>query len=173
MLGSPVWYPMVNHFCRSADDPCVHDSGSTSPPLRPTVMTTVMVGWALVNPLGLFVAGPILDAFGTKPVLIGFAAIQTLTMSAVGLAASRERQRQRLELSPAEQDAALAPAREGRRKAVLATNIAETSLTIDGVRVVVDSGLEAGERIVVEGVQKVRPGVKVQPEMVSIDEKAS
>jgi predicted MFS family arabinose efflux permease len=71
------------------------------PPMRPTVMTTVMVGWALVNPLGLFVAGPILDAFGTKPVLIGFAAIQTVTMAAVGLAATRERERQRLELSPA------------------------------------------------------------------------
>jgi ATP-dependent helicase HrpB len=46
------------------------------------------------------------------------------------------------ELSPADQDAALAPARAGRRKAVLATNIAETSLTIDGVRIVVDLGLE-------------------------------
>jgi ATP-dependent helicase HrpB len=46
------------------------------------------------------------------------------------------------ELPPAEQDAALAPARAGRRKAVLATNIAETSLTIDGVRIVVDLGLE-------------------------------
>jgi hypothetical protein len=34
-------------------------------------------------------------------VLIGFAAIQTVTMAAVGLAASRERGRQRLELSPA------------------------------------------------------------------------
>lgn len=40
------------------------------------------------------------------------------------------------------QDAALKPARPGRRKLVLATNIAETSLTIDGVRIVVDSGLE-------------------------------
>jgi ATP-dependent helicase HrpB len=46
------------------------------------------------------------------------------------------------ELRPDEQDAALARARAGRRKVVLATNIAETSLTIDGVRVVVDSGLE-------------------------------
>ena len=45
------------------------------------------------------------------------------------------------ELAPAEQDAALAPAAAGRRKVVLATNIAETSLTIAGVRVVVDSGL--------------------------------
>jgi len=39
------------------------------------------------------------------------------------------------------QDAALAPAALGLRKVVLATNIAETSLTIPGVRVVVDSGL--------------------------------
>ena len=39
------------------------------------------------------------------------------------------------------QDAAIAPAPPGRRKVVLATSIAETSLTIDGVRVVVDSGL--------------------------------
>ena len=39
------------------------------------------------------------------------------------------------------QDAAIRPAPEGRRKVVLATSIAETSITIDGVRVVVDSGL--------------------------------
>jgi ATP-dependent helicase HrpB len=40
-----------------------------------------------------------------------------------------------------EQDCAIAPAAPGRRKIVLATSIAETSLTIEGVRVVVDSGL--------------------------------
>jgi len=39
------------------------------------------------------------------------------------------------------QDRAIAPAPEGRRKVVLATAIAETSLTIEGVRIVVDSGL--------------------------------
>jgi len=39
------------------------------------------------------------------------------------------------------QDLAVAPAPPGRRKIVLATSIAETSLTIEGVRVVVDSGL--------------------------------
>jgi predicted MFS family arabinose efflux permease len=60
-------------------------------PMRPTVMTTVMVLWALVNPLGLFVAGPVLDAFGTTPVLIGYAAVQTLTMSAAAFVAVRER----------------------------------------------------------------------------------
>ena len=39
------------------------------------------------------------------------------------------------------QDLAVAPSPAGRRKVVLATSIAETSLTIEGVRVVVDSGL--------------------------------
>jgi len=44
-------------------------------------------------------------------------------------------------LPPEEQDAAIAPARPGERKVVLATSIAETSLTVEGVRIVVDSGL--------------------------------
>ncbi|MHA6232989.1 ATP-dependent helicase HrpB [Pseudomonas fluorescens group sp. PF-69] len=46
------------------------------------------------------------------------------------------------ELDLSAQRAAIDPAPEGRRKLVLATNIAETSLTIEGVRVVVDAGLE-------------------------------
>ncbi|WP_144821025.1 ATP-dependent helicase HrpB [Marinobacter piscensis] len=44
------------------------------------------------------------------------------------------------DLRAAEQDQAIAPAAAGTRKVVLATAIAETSLTIEGVRVVVDSG---------------------------------
>lgn len=43
-------------------------------------------------------------------------------------------------LPRAEQDAALLPAPSGTRKVVLATSVAETSLTIEGVRVVIDSG---------------------------------
>jgi ATP-dependent helicase HrpB len=45
------------------------------------------------------------------------------------------------DLDAAEQDAALAPPAPGERKIVLATSIAETSLTIEGIRVVVDSGM--------------------------------
>jgi ATP-dependent helicase HrpB len=45
------------------------------------------------------------------------------------------------DLDGAAQDAALAPAPPGARKIVLATSIAETSLTIEGVTIVVDSGL--------------------------------
>ena len=44
------------------------------------------------------------------------------------------------DLSPAEQDRAIASSPAGRRKVVLATSIAETSLTIEGVRIVVDGG---------------------------------
>lgn len=44
-------------------------------------------------------------------------------------------------LDPAEQDQAISPAPAGVRKVVLATSIAETSLTIEGVRVVIDSGV--------------------------------
>jgi len=44
-------------------------------------------------------------------------------------------------LEQQDQDKAIAPAPPGRRKIVLATSIAETSLTIEGVRVVIDSGL--------------------------------
>lgn len=43
-------------------------------------------------------------------------------------------------LSPQEQDAAIRPSADGRRKVVLATDIAESALTIEGVSVVVDSG---------------------------------
>jgi ATP-dependent helicase HrpB len=44
-------------------------------------------------------------------------------------------------LDAAVQDRAIAPTRQGQRKVVLATSIAETSLTIEGVRIVVDSGV--------------------------------
>jgi ATP-dependent helicase HrpB len=44
-------------------------------------------------------------------------------------------------LDAAVQDRAIQPARDGQRKVVLATSIAETSLTIEGVRIVVDCGL--------------------------------
>lgn len=51
------------------------------------------------------------------------------------------------------QQQAIAPAPEARRKVVLATSIAETSITIEGVRIVVDSGLER--------VPRYEPGVGI------------
>ncbi len=45
------------------------------------------------------------------------------------------------QLTAAEQDAAIQPAPDGKRKIVIASAIAETSLTIEGIRIVIDSGL--------------------------------
>ena len=50
------------------------------------------------------------------------------------------------DLPPAAQDEAIAPAPAGQRKVVLATSIAETSLTIEGIRVVIDGGLMRAPR---------------------------
>jgi len=49
-------------------------------------------------------------------------------------------------LSPSDQDRALRPAPTGHRKVVLATDIAETSLTIEGIRIVVDGGQRRAPR---------------------------
>lgn len=46
------------------------------------------------------------------------------------------------DLTPAQQDAAISPAPAGQRKVVLATAIAETSLTIEGIRTVIDAGFD-------------------------------
>ncbi|BBB25604.1 ATP-dependent helicase HrpB [Amphritea japonica ATCC BAA-1530] len=51
------------------------------------------------------------------------------------------------DLSIQEQQRAIQPASEGQRKVVLATNIAETSLTIEGIRVVIDAGLSREARL--------------------------
>ena len=51
------------------------------------------------------------------------------------------------ELPPAEQDRALNSAPDGQRKVVLATSIAETSLTVPGVRIVVDGGYRRAPRL--------------------------
>ena len=50
-------------------------------------------------------------------------------------------------LSPEQQRRAVAPSGKGERKIVLATPVAETSITIEGVRIVVDSGYVAGNSV--------------------------
>ena len=73
--------------------------------------------------------------------LPGVAEIERTAGRLAGLPAAVDLHRLHGSLDPREQRAAIAAAPPGRRKLVLATSIAETSLTLDGVRIVVDSGL--------------------------------
>jgi len=73
--------------------------------------------------------------------LPGVAEIERTAERLTGLPPDIDLHRLHGSLDPAAQRAAIAAAPAGRRKLVLATSIAETSLTLDGVRIVVDSGL--------------------------------
>jgi MFS family permease len=79
------------------------------PPLRPTVMTTVMVVWAGVNPLAIFGAGPVLDRYGPGPVLVAFAAVQTVAMAAVVVSALWARRALQVRTPPPEAVASETP----------------------------------------------------------------
>lgn len=98
-----------------------------------------------------------LDSAVTKMIRLGLARDQgSLLVFLPGMAEIRRVERQLLDaglgstihiaplhgdLPQDAQDAAIAPPLPGTRKIVLATSIAETSLTIDGVRIVIDAGL--------------------------------
>ena len=73
--------------------------------------------------------------------LPGVAEIERTAERLDGLPAGTDLHRLHGSLEPGAQRAAIAAPPPGRRKIVLATSIAETSLTLDGVRIVVDSGL--------------------------------
>jgi ATP-dependent helicase HrpB len=78
---------------------------------------------------------------GLLAFLPGVAEIERTAERLEGLPADVSLHRLHGTLDPAAQRAAIAAAPPGMRKLVLATSIAETSLTLDGVRIVVDSGL--------------------------------
>ncbi|WP_414903483.1 ATP-dependent helicase HrpB [Sphingomonas flavalba] len=81
------------------------------------------------------------EAGGLLAFLPGVAEIERTAERLDGLPTDVVLHRLHGSLDPAAQRAAIAPAAPGTRKLVLATAIAETSLTLDGVRVVIDSGL--------------------------------
>lgn len=65
------------------------------PALRGTVMTSLMTLYALAMPIGILGAGPLLDTCGVDPVFAAAAAVQTLTMAGVAVAAQRARAAER------------------------------------------------------------------------------
>jgi MFS family permease len=59
--------------------------------LRPGALAAMAAVFTLIQPLGVFVAGPVLDGYGVEPVLVALAVIQTICMAAIALTALRER----------------------------------------------------------------------------------
>lgn len=78
---------------------------------------------------------------GVLAFLPGVAEIERTAERLGGLGDSIVLHRLHGSLDPVAQRAAIGPADKGKRKVVLATSIAETSLTLDGIHIVVDSGL--------------------------------
>ena len=62
------------------------------PAVRAKAMAAGSTLWGFGTPIGLLVAGPVLSAFGAQPVLIGFAAVQTVCMLGVSVASLRARE---------------------------------------------------------------------------------
>jgi ATP-dependent helicase HrpB len=106
-----------------------HYVGRDARPIEPQVADTIMRAMrADTGSLLAFLPGAA-EIRRTKTLLEGRTGPSTDVVALYGALAGDE------------QDRAIAPATPGRRKIVLATSIAETSITIQGVRVVVDSGL--------------------------------
>jgi MFS family permease len=59
--------------------------------LRPGALAAMTAVFTLIGPVGVFIAGPVLEAFGPQPVLVALAVVQTLTMGTIALTALRER----------------------------------------------------------------------------------
>jgi predicted MFS family arabinose efflux permease len=82
---------VANGIC----NPSIHSIWTLRMPvsIRPKAMAASTTIWGLGMPLGLVVAGPVLSAFGTGPVLVGFAAVQSVCMLGVAAASLSARDR--------------------------------------------------------------------------------
>ncbi len=84
---------MLSGLANGLVNPSIHAILTLRPPpaIRANVMAVVMTLFALVTPIGLLGAGPLLDTFSVEVVFGLCAAIQTVTMSGAAIAAFRAR----------------------------------------------------------------------------------
>jgi predicted MFS family arabinose efflux permease len=94
-VGAPVLVAaiFVSGVANGICNPTIHAMWTLRmpPAIRAKAMTASMTIWGLGMPLGLVIAGPVLSAFGARPVLVGFAAVQTVAMLGVAVASLRAR----------------------------------------------------------------------------------
>ena len=79
---------LVSGIANGICNPSIHSIWTLRMPvaIRPKAMAASTTIWGLGMPLGLLVAGPVLSVFGTGPVLVGFAAVQSVCMLGVAAA---------------------------------------------------------------------------------------
>ena len=100
-LGPPAWAVAAvlvgSGVANGLVNPSIHAllTLRVPPELRPNAMTTMALLWGLAPPVGLFVVGPVLDVWGPGPVVVAFAAVQTVTMAIVAVASVRTRAAER------------------------------------------------------------------------------
>jgi MFS family permease len=87
MFGAVLASGVANGVC----NPSIHAIWTLRipPAIRPKAMAASGTLWGLGLPLGLLVAGPVLTLFGTRPILVAFAAVQTICMLAVAAVSLR------------------------------------------------------------------------------------
>ena len=94
-VGAPVLFAAVlaSGIANGICNPSIHATFALRmpPAIRPKAMAAGGTIWGLGMPLGLVVAGPVLAAFGAEPVLVGFAAVQTICMLGAAGASLRAR----------------------------------------------------------------------------------
>ena len=96
-LDVPAWTLVValavSGLANGLVNPSLHSIQTLRipPALRARTLTAYGMVFAVVTPLGLLGAGPVLDAFGVRPVFVAVAAIQTVAMAAISYAALRAR----------------------------------------------------------------------------------
>jgi MFS family permease len=89
LLAAVVASGLANGIC----NPSIHATFTLRmpPAIRAKAQAAGGTIWALGMPLGLLAAGPALAAFGAQPVLVAFAAVQSVAMAAVALTSLRAR----------------------------------------------------------------------------------
>jgi MFS family permease len=94
-VGAPVMFAaiLVSGIGNGICNPSIHTIFTLRMPIaiRAKAMSAMGAIWGLGTPLGLLVAGPILAQYGAWPVLVGFAAVQTVCMLGVAAASLRAR----------------------------------------------------------------------------------
>ena len=95
-VGAPALFAavLVSGIANGICNPSIHSLWTLRMPIsiRPKAMAASTTIWGLGLPLGLVAAGPALSVWGTGPVLIGFAAVQSFCMLGVAMASLRARQ---------------------------------------------------------------------------------